>query len=73
MDRAPTDGGNTMSDFRQHWGPACAPTREEHDAIVAMRGRPYTCDGMRQVAHRADIDANPSLIDTYINDTKGTP
>jgi hypothetical protein len=38
--------------------------------IVAMRGRPYTDDGMRQVAHRADVDANPSLIDTYINNAE---
>jgi hypothetical protein len=59
-----------VSDLRQNWGPASAPTKAEHDAIVAMRGRPYTDDGMRQVAHRADVDANPSLIDTYINNAE---
>lgn len=49
-----------------NWGPATAPTKEEHDLIVAMRGRPYTADPMKE-ANPGDIDTTSlSLIDTYI-------
>jgi hypothetical protein len=50
-----------------NWGPATAPTKEEHDAIVAMRGRPYTADPMRE-ARPVDVHdtSSPSLIDNYI-------
>jgi len=62
-------------DVSANWGPACAPTKAEHDAIVAARGRNLTDDPMRE-ARPVDTDttSSPSLIDQYIHiDSKGTP
>ena len=44
-----------------------APTKEQHDALVAARGRNYTDRPMRR-ARIADNDetSSPSLIDQYI-------
>ena len=48
-----------------------APTREEHDAVVARKGRPYTDTGMRAVRlDDADIPANLSLVDQVIADSR---
>ena len=61
-----------VSIYGDNWGPATAPTREEHDLIVAMRGRPYTAEPMR-AAERVDTDsATPSVVDTYTNAAKGS-
>ena len=46
----------------------CAPLKAEHDAVVAMRGRPFTDDGMVVKSAGLPDAAAVSLIDTYIND-----
>jgi hypothetical protein len=52
------------------WGPNTAPTKEQHDAIVAMRGRPFTDDGMRPAKTESDAGdpdvATGSIIDRVI-------
>ena len=60
-----------MTNYTGHRQPAsivCTRTKEEHDAIVAMRGRPYTDDGMRCKNVDAPDTSPVSLIDTYIHD-----
>ena len=52
-----------------------APTREQHDAAVARRGRSYTDLHMRN-ARPADDDATDSglsLIDRVIADSRRAP
>jgi len=49
-----------------------APTREEHDAVVAAKGRPYTDHGMRPV--KADVDgeqSQPTVLDQFVNEFLG--
>jgi hypothetical protein len=54
-----------------NWGPPTAITREQHDAIVAARGRPVTADPMREAKPDEDLYDTPSLIDKYISNIKG--
>jgi len=58
-----------------------APTKDEHDAVVARKGRPFTDTGMRE-ARRIDNDATDSglsLIERVAADARhhakkaGTP
>ena len=44
----------------------CAPTKTEHDLIVALRGRPFTDDGMRVRNLDAPADNPTSLVDSYV-------
>ena len=46
----------------------CAPTREEHDAIVAARGRPFTDTGMVVKAPKIPdgMHTEASVVDRYI-------
>lgn len=56
-----------MGEFQ--WGPATTPTKSEHDAIVAMRGRPFTDDGMRPAKTESDAgdgETTHSIIDRVI-------
>jgi hypothetical protein len=54
-----------------NWGPPVALTKAEHDVIVARRGRPVTADPMRPAKPDEDTYDTPSLIDKYLNATKG--
>lgn len=57
-----------MAEFQ--WGPTTTPTKEEHDAIVAMRGRPFTADPMRAAKTESDAGdpdvATGSIIDRIV-------
>ena len=55
---------------RENWGPAYGVTKDDHDIIVAARGRNLTDDSMREAKPDEDQTATTSLIDTYL---KGTP
>ena len=47
-----------------------SPTREQHDAVVAAKGRPYTDTGMRSRRTADDIApdlAGLTIVDEYIN------
>lgn len=50
-----------------------ALTKEEHDFIVALRGRPVTDPHMREARRYIDdgTDSGPSLVDQYLNYSKG--
>jgi hypothetical protein len=56
-----------------NWGPAYGLLKEDHDAIVAARGRNVTDETMRDARPDEDQTATTSLIDTYINNRRGTP
>ena len=46
------------------------PTKEQHDAVVAAKGRPYTDKGMRSRRTADDIApdlAGLTVVDEYIN------
>ena len=59
--------------MRRNYGPAFGVLKEDHDAIVAKTGRPFTDDGMRPAKPDEDTaESRPSLIDRYIQ-PKGTP
>jgi len=49
-----------------------APTKEQHDAIVAAKGRPYTDRGMRSARSADDISdtAGLTIIDEYVNHSR---
>lgn len=52
-----------------------APTRAEHDATVAARGRNYTDSAMRHARQHDDdnTDSGLSMADRVIADTRRTP
>ena len=49
----------------------CTWTRDEHDFIVNATGRPLTQDPMAVKSAGLPDTATVSLIDTYVNDSKG--
>jgi hypothetical protein len=57
---------------RQNWGPSVGLLKEDHDRIVAARGRNLTDGPMREARPDEDLTATTSTIDEYLN-LKGTP
>ena len=52
---------------RANWGPAYGVTKDDHDVIVATRGRNLTDDCMREARPDEDMAASrPSIVDRYI-------
>jgi len=49
-----------------------APTKEEHDAVVARKGRPYTDNGMRHARQIDDDSASAPMtaLDGVIADSR---
>ncbi len=44
----------------------CAPTREEHDILVGIRGRSFTDSGIRPHSLDMPVAEAVSIIDTYV-------
>ena len=51
------------------------PTKAQHDAVVAAKGRSYTEPPMRHARQHDDdnTDSGPSMVDRVIADTRRTP
>lgn len=59
-----------MADFNQHLG-SIAPTKDQHDAVVARRGRPFTDSGMREAGLPVDDTVSSlSIVDRVIADSR---
>jgi hypothetical protein len=56
------------------WGPHYGVTKDEHDAHVAVTGRPYTADPMRGAKTESDAGdpdvATGSIIDRVISQSR---
>jgi hypothetical protein len=49
-----------------YWGPSKALTKDQHDAIVAVTGRPITQGPMRPAKPDEDTTESTSVIDRYL-------